>query len=92
MASLLLISISLISIIIFACFTYNFVNRKVLNFSILLCIFNIENYSYMILLLHRLGGGAQDAVEVKSHPFFATINWDDLYERKVMSGAVLGGG
>ena len=39
----------------------------------------------MILLLHRLGGGAQDAVEVKSHPFFATINWDDLYERKVMS-------
>ena len=50
-------------------------------------IFNtaIKSYSYISFLFHRLGGGAQDAAEVKSHPFFATINWDDLYERKVMS-------
>ena len=32
---------------------------------------------------HSLGGGAVDAVEVKGHVFFQTINWTDLYDRKV---------
>ena len=49
----------------------------------ILIVVNIVRVYY--ILLHRLGGGAQDAAEVKSHPFFATINWDDLYERKVMT-------
>eukprot|EP00057_Strongylocentrotus_purpuratus_P019024 XP_011673498.1 PREDICTED: RAC-gamma serine/threonine-protein kinase isoform X2 [Strongylocentrotus purpuratus] len=31
----------------------------------------------------RLGCGPDDAKEIMRHPFFATINWEDLYERKV---------
>ncbi len=31
----------------------------------------------------RLGGGVTDASEVKSHPFFAPINWDDLLRRNL---------
>lgn len=31
----------------------------------------------------RLGGGKLDAEEVKSHPFFATINLQDLYNKKI---------
>ena len=31
----------------------------------------------------RLGGGPTDAEEVKGHVFFESINWPDLYDRKV---------
>jgi len=31
----------------------------------------------------RLGGGATDAEEVKSHRFFRTINWDDLLRKNI---------
>ena len=31
----------------------------------------------------RLGGGKDDAEEVKKHIFFESINWDDLYQRRV---------
>ena len=31
----------------------------------------------------RLGGGPTDALEIKSHPFFSNIDWDQLYERKL---------
>ena len=31
----------------------------------------------------RLGGGKDDAEEVKKHIFFESINWDDLYHRRV---------
>ncbi|KAI8095061.1 kinase-like domain-containing protein [Gilbertella persicaria] len=31
----------------------------------------------------RLGGGKGDAQEVKSHPFFAGINWDDMLAKRV---------
>ncbi|KAG7226112.1 hypothetical protein INR49_018723 [Caranx melampygus] len=31
----------------------------------------------------RLGAGVDDATEVKSHPFFRHINWEDLLARKV---------
>lgn len=37
----------------------------------------------MVCVLYRLGGGKGDAEEVKSHPFFETINWDDLYNLKI---------
>lgn len=33
--------------------------------------------------LKRLGGGAEDANEIKMHPFFVNINWSDLYDKKV---------
>lgn len=32
---------------------------------------------------HRLGGGTKGAEEIKSHNFFATINWDDIYHKRV---------
>ena len=31
----------------------------------------------------RLGGGEKDAEEVKQHSFFKSINFQDLYDRKV---------
>jgi serine/threonine protein kinase len=31
----------------------------------------------------RLGGGEGDAEEVKSHVFFETINWDDVYNKRI---------
>lgn len=31
----------------------------------------------------RLGGGPDDAKEIKSHAFFSSINWTDLYQKKI---------
>ncbi|MPC08502.1 ribosomal protein S6 kinase alpha-5-like isoform X1 [Portunus trituberculatus] len=31
----------------------------------------------------RLGGGPQDALEIKQHVFFKKLNWDDLAQKKV---------
>eukprot|EP00386_Alphamonas_edax_P010601 GDKI01034087.1.p1 GENE.GDKI01034087.1~~GDKI01034087.1.p1 ORF type:complete len:404 (+),score=80.12 GDKI01034087.1:130-1212(+) len=31
----------------------------------------------------RLGGGPRDAEEVKCHPFFASVDWDLLYQKRV---------
>lgn len=33
----------------------------------------------------RLGGGPNDAKEIMQHKFFAGINWQDVYEKKVGS-------
>ncbi len=32
----------------------------------------------------RLGAGPQDAEEVKQHPFFKGLNWEDAKERKLV--------
>nr|QBC41002.1 Akt [Chrysopa pallens] len=32
---------------------------------------------------HRLGGGPQDVREIMEHPFFSSINWNDLVQKKV---------
>lgn len=31
----------------------------------------------------RLGGGAEDAKEIMHHVFFANVNWDDVFNKKV---------
>jgi serine/threonine protein kinase len=31
----------------------------------------------------RLGSGPQDYLEVTAHPFFKTINWNDLYHKRI---------
>ena len=31
----------------------------------------------------RLGGGREDAEEVKRHAFYASVNWQEVYDRKV---------
>jgi len=31
----------------------------------------------------RLGSGPRDYLEITEHPFFKSINWNDLYEKKV---------
>lgn len=31
----------------------------------------------------RLGSGISDAVEIKKHPFFTDINWEDVLKRKL---------
>ena len=38
---------------------------------------------------NRLGGGKEDAEEVKRHPFFASVNWQDVYDRKVSNQELL---
>jgi len=32
----------------------------------------------------RLGGGPDDAKEIMAHPFFSSINWTDLQQKKVI--------
>jgi len=31
----------------------------------------------------RIGSNVQDFDEVKKHPFFKTINWDDLLNKRI---------
>jgi serine/threonine protein kinase len=31
----------------------------------------------------RLGGGPRDVEEVKEHPFFAGLNWDDVLAKRI---------
>ena len=31
----------------------------------------------------RLGGGPTDADEIKTHPYFKGINWNDVYNLKI---------
>lgn len=33
--------------------------------------------------LHRLGGSTKGAQDVKNHPFFNNMNWEEMYEKKV---------
>lgn len=33
--------------------------------------------------LFRLGGGPDDAKEIMRHSFFAGVNWQDVYDKKV---------
>ena len=33
--------------------------------------------------MKRLGAGMRDAEEIKEHEFFAGVNWDDVYNRKI---------
>lgn len=34
----------------------------------------------------RLGGGPDDAKEIMRHSFFGTIDWQDVYDKKVRAG------
>ena len=38
----------------------------------------------MIVCVCRLGGGETDAEEVKKHVFFESVDWQELYDKKVM--------
>ena len=31
----------------------------------------------------RLGGGIEDANEIKSHPYFSDVNWDNVYKKRI---------
>eukprot|EP00743_Colponemidia_sp_Colp-15_P001810 GILK01001975.1.p1 GENE.GILK01001975.1~~GILK01001975.1.p1 ORF type:complete len:405 (+),score=90.28 GILK01001975.1:40-1215(+) len=31
----------------------------------------------------RLGSGPTDAAEIKAHPFFSSLNWEDVYQRRI---------
>lgn len=32
----------------------------------------------------RLGAGKTDSEEIKTHPWFSVLNWQDVYERKLV--------
>jgi len=34
----------------------------------------------------RLGGGPDDAKEIMRHSFFGTVDWQDVYDKKVTAG------
>ena len=46
--------------------------------------FNV--FSFFSLLVGRLGGGPDDAKEIMRHSFFGTIDWQDVYDKKVRAG------
>ena len=50
--------------------------------------FLIMHFTHVLPLMlhlfnHRLGGSEDDVKEIMVHPFFETINWQELVERKV---------
>lgn len=53
------------------------------------CKFNLvckQPISFQLLkknVAERLGSGPTDAEEIKQHPFFAAINWDQVYARQL---------
>ena len=32
--------------------------------------------------LDRIGSGHEGAMEIKAHPFFESIDWDDIFDKK----------
>lgn len=38
------------------------------------------------VLADRLGGGPDDAKEIMRHSFFGTVDWQDVYDKKVRAG------
>ena len=57
---------------------------------LLISNYNISSKIFFLILRHteyhctcRLGGGPEDAVEIKEHVFFENINFKDIYEKKV---------
>lgn len=34
--------------------------------------------------MKRLGAGVRDAEEIKEHEFFADIDWDEVYQRRII--------
>ena len=52
---------------------------------VVLCLEILDSVLNSRISIHRLGGGVKDAEEVKAHPFFGSINFQELYDRKVWS-------
>jgi hypothetical protein len=51
-------------------------------------IVSVEARSLLVALLHRnpakrLGSGPDDAEEIKGHPFFTGVDWQQVFERKL---------
>lgn len=40
----------------------------------------------LLLFSDRLGGGPDDAKEIMRHSFFGTVDWQDVYDKKVRAG------
>ncbi|GAA6073637.1 RAC-gamma serine/threonine-protein kinase-like [Tachysurus ichikawai] len=36
------------------------------------------------ILVFRLGGGPDDAKEIMRHSFFSTLDWQDVYDKKLI--------
>ena len=34
--------------------------------------------------MKRLGAGIRDAEEIKEHEFFANVNWEEVFQRKIV--------
>ena len=54
------------------------------------CVKRCKQLWYLLVIIpfyvhsiSRLGCGHEDAKEIMEHSFFASINWDDLYQKKV---------
>ena len=40
-------------------------------------------FVFVFFCISSLGGGPDDAKEVMQHPFFNTINWEDIFNKRV---------
>lgn len=54
----------------------------------MLLFYFITFFSSLVQLLtrdpkRRLGSGEADAEEIKRHPFFKDVNWDDVHNKRI---------
>lgn len=50
-------------------------------------MYDFDAISFLFcVLVDRLGGGPDDAKEIMRHSFFGTIDWQDVYDKKVRAG------
>lgn len=56
-------------------------------FFLLIIFFNEQRSLYKFrfsCFVYRLGGGPDDAKEIMRHSFFAAVDWQDVYDKKVI--------
>lgn len=46
----------------------------------------LERRLLLSVFADRLGGGPDDAKEIMRHSFFGTVDWQDVYDKKVRAG------
>lgn len=60
----------------------NWINTKLMC-AVILSLMFLNVHGCSSILVFRLGGGPDDAKEIMRHSFFSTLDWQDVYDKKV---------